>query len=277
MERRRRVFASLGAVAGAALLAAGCGDSATAPGGNGRVSLSLTSGVDGGSSQSVSAARATSSFDLQQTDGQGNELVLDSVKVVLREIELKRQVDDDCPDDDGAEDADDDACEEFEAGIRLLDLPLDGGVEQVVTIDAPADTYDELEFEIHKPDDEDPEGQAFIDDNPAFADASIRAWGTFNGEPFSFREDLNEDQEVTLDPPLVVEEGAGPVNVTLELDVRTWFTQDGTAGGVLVDPSTAGEDDAGGNEDLVEQNIENSIEAFEDDDEDGEDDDGDDG
>jgi hypothetical protein len=268
MEKMSRALASLTAIAGAALLAAACGDSATGPGSGGQVSLSLTTGAEGGTSPSVSASRVGPTLSVTQNDGQGNELVMDSVKVVLREIELKRQADDDCPDDGQS---DDDACEEFEAGIRLFELPLDGNVEQVVTVDAPADTYDELEFEIHKPDDDDPEGQAFIDENPAFADVSIRVVGTFNGDPFTFTQDLNEEQEVVLDPPLVVEEGADPVNVTLELDVRTWFTRDGE----LVDPTTAAE--GGANENLVENNIENSIEAFEDDDSDGEDDDGDDG
>lgn len=269
MKKMSRTLASLAAIAGTALLAAACGDSATGPGSGGQVSLSLTSGADGGTSQSVSASRVGPALSVTQNDGEGNELVMDSVKVVLREIELERQMDDDCPDDGQT---DDDACEEFDAGIRLFELPLDGSVEQVVTVDAPADTYDELEFEIHKPDDEDPEGQAFIDENPAFADVSIRVVGTFNGDPFTFTQDLNEEQEVVLDPPLVVEEGADPVNVTLELDVRTWFTQDGTADGTLVDPTTAAE--GGANENLVEDNIRNSIEAFEDDDSDGQDDDG---
>ncbi len=269
MEKTSRTLASIATVAGAALLAAACGDSATGPGSGGQVSLSLTSGGDGGGGQSVSASRVGPALSVSQSDGAGNELVMDSVKVVLREIELKRQTHDDCPDDGQS---DDDACEQFEAGIRLLELPLDGGVEQVVTVDAPADTYDELEFEIHKPDDDDPEGRDFIDENPAFADVSIRVVGTYNGDPFTFTQDLNEDQEVVLDPPLVVEEGADPVNVTLELDVRTWFTEDGTTGGALVDPTTAA--DGGANENLVEQNIESSIEAFEDDDLDGRDDDG---
>lgn len=208
---------------------------------------------------------------MEQTDGQGNTLVIDSVQVVLREVELER-LNDECPDDaDGSGETgsgeDDDACEDFEAGIRLLDLPMDGSVRQVVSIQAPADTYDELEFEIHKPDDDEPEGQQFIQEHPNFEDVRIRVKGIYNGDPFLFLQDLNEEQGRELVPPLEVTAGT-TVNVTLQLDVRTWFA---AGDGSLVDPVTANE--GGENENLVEENIENSIEAFEDDDEDGDDDD----
>lgn len=263
LHATRTIFA----VTAAAALAAACGDSATGPGSGGQVSLSLAAGGTG-STQSARRAVPGPSLDVTQTDGQGNELVLDSVKVVLREIELKRQVDD-CPDDgSGDSGSDDDACEEFSTDIRLFDVPLDGSVEQVLTVQAPVDTYDELEFEVHKPDDDDQQGRQFIEDNPAFADVSIRAVGTFNGEPFVYETDLNEDQEVQLDPPLVVEEGGDPVNVTLRLDVSTWFVD---SSGALVDPREADLDSGNSAaQDLVEANIESSIEVFEDDDGDGE-------
>jgi hypothetical protein len=52
------------------------------------------------------------------------------------------------------------------------------------------------------------------------------------------------------------------------MDIGTWFLGEG---GMLIDPRTANE--SGENEGLVEDNIKQSIEAFEDDDEDGEHDD----
>ncbi len=70
--------------------------------------------------------------------------------------------------------------------------------------------------------------------------------------------------------PLVVEEGAQPTNVTLLIDVTTWFV---ALDGSLIDPRTAG--NGGPNEGLVEDNIRASIDGFEDEDEDGEDDDDD--
>jgi len=96
---------------------------------------------------------------------------------------------------------------------------------------------------------------------------SIRVEGTFDGETFVYLTDLNEDQEYALVPPLEVTESTGPVNLTLSIDVTTWFV---TSGGSLIDPTSANK--GGANENLVEDNIEGSIEIFEDDDRDGDDD-----
>ena len=199
----------------------------------------------------------------------GNDtLIIRSVDVVLREIELKRveELEENCPDSVAD---DDDACEEVSVGIQLVGLPLGNQTERVISVNLPAGLYDELEFEIHKPDQL--RDAAFIAANPAFANASIRVTGTLSRagtrSDFVFTSDLNEDQEVELDPPLDVA-ADGAVNVTIRLDVGTWFL---SGGGGLVDPATANK--GGPNENLVRDNIERSIEAFHDDDHDGLDDD----
>lgn len=273
------------AIATAALLAvgtsvlAGCGeDAATGPrAGSGSVTLSLAAAPDPGSSASVqtSAPRALSpAVSVTRTDGQGNELVLDSLQLVLEEVELKRAFVDSCPDD--SDTGTDDECEEFETDIRLFRVPLDGGIEETVTIQVPADTYDELEFEIDDPDDDEADDRQFMEENPTFAEISVRALGSYTpagGQTadFVFAADIDAEQEVPLSPPLEVAEGES-VNVTLRVDWPRWFTDDGTSSGTLVDPATA--NDGGPNEDLVEENIQNSFDVFEDDDRDGEDDDG---
>ncbi|MDT8437122.1 MAG: hypothetical protein RRA92_10265 [Gemmatimonadota bacterium] len=207
-------------------------------------------------------------FDVVIGDG-ASELVLTRVAMVLREIELEQQFDDDCDDRISGFD---DECEEFNSGPRILELPLDGSVEQVLAIDGvPADTYDEIEFDIHKPEDDTAEDIAFLQQNPDFRRVSIRVEGTWNGEPFVYLTDLNEEQEMPLVPPLVVTEGGSPVNVTFRVDLDGWFR---ALDGSLVDPRTANE--GGANESLVEENIERSIDLFEDDDRDGDDDSSDD-
>ena len=231
-------------------------DSNTEPAGSGGVSFSTVA-----TPAALPAGAAVGAGELTQTDGE-HTLVITRVAVVLREIELERVEDNDCP--DGVEEDD---CEEFEVGPTLLEMGLEGTVEQVVAIQAPAGSYDELEFDIHKPEDDTPEDLAFIAANPDFERVSIRVEGTFDGEDFLFLQDLNEEQELDLSPPLEVAEGAATTNVTLQLDVTTWFVR---SDGSLIDPGTANK--GGPNESLVEQNIENSIEAFEDDDHDGDDD-----
>lgn len=232
--------------------------------------------ADGGSNVGLAfSSRSIGAAALQAGDStvvvRGNDtLVIKSVELVLREIELKRVEElTGCPDssDDGH---DDDACEEFSVGLQLVSLPLGNGTDKTVTVNLPAGIYDELEFEIHKPDQI--RDAAFIAANPAFAGVSIRVTGTFSQggtlSDFVYTTDLNSEQEIELSPPLDVA-ADGAVNVTIRMDVATWFLNG--AGSGLVSPATA--NDGGANENLVRDNIERSIEAFHDDDSDGLDDD----
>lgn len=262
MTFHRHTFAAL-ALAGITTLA-GCDSGPLAPGEKtpgeadpaateGNVTISLAGPAAGSAAGGIRAVGS-----LVQARG-GDELVLDSVQVVLREIELKRVEDDDCDDDLASDD-----CEKVEAGPRLLHVPLEGSVDHVVTVSVPAGSYDELEFEIHKPDDDDAEDRAFLQEHPTFEDVSVRVKGSFNGESFVFVQDLNEDQERDLVPAMVVGDDGAEVSLTLRLAVDGWFVR---PDGSLVDPVTAAK--GGVDEDLVEENIERSIEVFEDADRDG--------
>ena len=225
------------------------------------VSLSVSAGgsalTAGGGSDLPAHLRAAS--DLIQ-DANGDTLVLTRVALVVRKVELKRQFVPGCPIDGPGVDG----CHEFQAGPFLLDLPTDGDLSTIVTIDVPPGTYDELEFEIHKPDDDTPIDQAFLNAHPDFEDVSIRVEGWYNGAWFVFTQDMNESQEIDLLPRLVVGDSPASTNVTLSLDVSAWFV---SGSGELVDPRTANK--GGDNEKLVEDNIERSIDAFEDRDRDG--------
>jgi len=220
------------------------------------VSLSISAGtnVAVAGDRGRTPPRLATARDLIQQVGQ-DTLVLTAVSVVLRKVELKRQYVPGCPVDGPGVDG----CHEFQAGPFMLRLPVNGELNSIVTIDVPPGTYDEVEFEIHKPDDDTPIDQAFLDAHPDFDDVSIRVEGWFNGDWFVFTQDLNEKQEVDLDPQLVVDESPMETNLTLSLDVSTWFVD---SSGGLLDPRSANK--GGENEKLVEDNIEQSIDAFED-------------
>lgn len=239
------------------LAAAGC-EGSTGPEDDRRVTLSVV--VPSAGSTSAVGRTGGSLLSLAQDDGV-HSLVMDRVAVVVREVELKRVSDDDC---DALVGADHDACEAFEAGPILLEVPLDGSVAQIMASDVPPDAYDELEFEIHKPEDDTPEDLRFLQQYPDFKGVSIRVEGTFDGERFVFLQDLNQERELDLVPPLVVEIGSGTLNLTLALDLSSWFLDPTFS---LVDPRTANK--GGTNEDLVEENINNSIRAFADTNRDG--------
>jgi len=199
---------------------------------------------------------------VEYTDGT-NILVIDSVLMVVKEVELKRaEFSSQC---DGS--ATEDECEELESGPYLLDLPLSAGATSVVTVDVLPGTYDEVEFKIHKPEDDD-SNAAFLAAHPDFNGVSIRVTGTWNGAPFTYETDHGAEQEIELNPPLVVGT-AGTADFTLFVDIGTWFR---TGGGMLIDPSSANK--GGPNESVVTTNIERSFEAFEDENHDGHDDHG---
>jgi hypothetical protein len=233
---------------------AACSDG-TGPSGNdiGRVRLSITTGARPGAAPSLAAAET-------YTLG-GTTLVLTRVQLVLKEIELKRAEESaTCEDDSALGDSDD--CEEFEVGPVLLDLPLNGTIAQVVAIDADTGTFRELEFEIHKPED-DGRDQAFLARYPDFRRVSIRVEGTWNGVPFVYTTDLSAEQELELVPPLQVT-AAGSTEVTLRVDLRGWFLNAGAT--AFVNPATANQGQPA--EGLVKENIKRSFEAYENDDDD---------
>lgn len=243
-------------LAGFGLLASACSDG-TGPG-NGMAQATL-SFITRAAPAPTAMATLNALQDETLLDGQ-NTLVITSAEVVLREIELK-QIDASC---DQA--VNDDDCEEFEVGPVLLDLPLDGQVDQALAIDVPPGTYRELEFEIHKVT-SDEEDAAFRAVHPDMEGVSIRVMGTYNGNAFIYTTDLDVEQEFDFTEPLVVDENTTSINVTVLLDVDAWF-RDGA--GTLVDPATGNKGEA--NEGLIKENIKQSTEAFEDHDHDGDDD-----
>ena len=233
----------------------------SAPGGSGQISFNVATQAMG----SVAAGPAAVADTL--VDGGGNELVLTRIELVLRDIEFKRQNHDDCD----SLTADDDGCEEFEAGPILVNLPIGAGAAHELSIAVDSGTFDELELKVHKPEDDgDARDAAFLAAHPDFKDVSIRVTGTFNGAAFTFVSDLNADQELALSPPLTVSTQSD-VAVTLMVDVSRWFL----SGAQLIDPALALK--GGSLENLVKNNIEASFDAFNDDDGDGHDDSGPDG
>jgi hypothetical protein len=187
-----------------------------------------------------------------------DSLILTSVQVVLREIELKQAETADC--DVEPEPA---GCEEIEVGPVLVDLPLTSGADSTFAIEVPAGTYSRIDFEVHKVSGGDPTDAAFLQAHPTFDGLSIRAQGTFNGQAFTFETDLDVEQELNLAVPMVVDETTA-TNLTVRVDVSTWFR---SPGGALIDPATA--NTGGQNESDVKENIKDSFKAFEDEDRDG--------
>jgi hypothetical protein len=260
---RRPVAGS--AIAAAAVLAttvlAACGDSVGVST-SGQVNMSAATRP--ASSTAASGASAAAVVPpLTLTDGT-NTLTITDVQLVLREIELRGADQSTC--DSSGEGHD--SCEKLELGPILLDLPLGAGATHVFSADVAAGTYNEIEFEIHKPSDDDASDVAFRQAHPDLDGVSIRVTGSYNGQDFTYTSDLDAEQEIELSPPLVVG-STGSADLTLMVDLDRWF-RDGA--GLLVDPTTALSGQV--NATLVTDNIRATLRAFEDENHDGSDDHG---
>jgi hypothetical protein len=250
----------------AAFTLAACSDNTA-----GRLSLAVTSrpaNAPPASSplQSLGAPTVSTAGDSSVIAMGNDTIIVRSIELVLREIELKRVEVVEC---DSVPDNDD--CEEFEVGPVLVSVPLGGvATETMVSILAPAGLYNRLEFEIHKPESSD--DAAFIAAHPDFNGVSIRVTGTYSQagtrSDFVYTSDLGAEQEVFIDPPLTVADGVA-TNVTLRVDIGSWFLNAG--GTALVNPATANKGQP--NESVVKDRIQASLDAFHDDDHDGHDDD----
>ena len=194
----------------------------------------------------------------------GHTLVLSKIELVLRDIKFKRvEGGADCDDLEAAGNAKDD-CERFVTGPMLLDLPLGGAPERVVSVEVDSGTYRQVEFRIHKPEDENGDA-SFLAAHPDLKKISVRVTGQYDGNGFVYISDLSAKQRNDLTPPLVVGSKAA-TDVTLKVDVATWFA----AGGSLIDPATALKGQP--NDNVVRDNIRRSFHWFEDKDHDGKDD-----
>lgn len=220
-------------------------------------------------SLSFSTAPAAAASATGTAAAVADELVITSAQVVMSEIELElggASCADSSSSSSGSGSSDDDDCPEIKSGPVLVSLPLQGAATTALTVAVPAGTYRELELKIDAVESGDRGGPAFLTANPAFRGVSVRIEGTFQGQPFVYTSDIDEELELHFNPPLVVDGSNN--NVTVSIDIAAWFRR---IDGSVIDPRTATR--GGVNESQVEENIKRSIRAFEDDDRDGHSDD----
>jgi len=178
----------------------------------------------------------------------GTGINVSRVRVVIRKVELEKA---------GTLEMD-----EVASGPYLLDLQeaaLDAGtVFPVADSSFTPGTYSEIKLEVHKADSTDQGVNASLADMIA-ANASIIVDGTIDGATFQFVSAVNQDQKT--EGNIVLKDGS---NLTLKVDPSGWFTSNGAR----LDPTNEA------NRSQIENNIQNSLKAFQDDNEDGRDDSG---
>ena len=194
-------------------------------------------------SLSVRAGTASTAAVARSALVAGNGIVLTRVRVVISTVELEKA---------GTAEMD-----EVASGPYLLDLKdasLDSGsVSKVLEASVAPGTYSEIKFQVHKPENSEHGANADLADMIA-ANASIIADGTIDGVPFSFTSAVTAEQK--FEGNLVLAEGS---NLTLNVDAASWFI----SSGARLDPRSES------NRSQIENNIQKSFQAFEDNDRDG--------
>jgi hypothetical protein len=218
-----------------ALGLAACGGSGTA-----HVGLGARAGT------AASTAAAAPNQRAQPLDLK-NGIIVTRLRVVLSEVKLETGP--------GSGDV------ELKTAPLLIDLlqpDLESGTPREVDLaDVQAATYRELKFKIHKPALSDP-GVSL--DNGLFwmasENASVIVDGTIDAKPFTFKSAVDAQQELEGSFAL----GDGSHYVTLNFDPSGWF---GGSGAARLDPNVES------NRSQIENYIQHSFEAFQDDDHDG--------
>ena len=143
----------------------------------------------------------------------------------------------------------------------IQDLMAGSNLYEIGTAQVPFGSY---KRSIIKIDDLDSEEGTVYTQNPDLQNRSIFISGFLNNDPnlaFEFTSDLNEEQEREFNPPLILDENSPSTSIVLTIDIDAWF-MDGN--GTPLDPSSPSD------KSIIEDNIKNSIDVFEDEDDDGE-------
>ena len=162
-------------------------------------------------------------------------LVLDTVKILLKDIKLNVASSNDSTN--------------FKTGPYVLYLNLNSSINIIGSAYIPVGTYDKVQFEVHKlNDNETPPDPEFADANGRY---SVIVKGTYNGVHFNFKSDKSAKQKLNFPNALVVSEN-GTSNITLKVTPFCWFI-DGSNG--FMDPNLTG------NHDKIDKNIKENIKA----------------
>ncbi|MDX1670742.1 MAG: hypothetical protein R3211_00270 [Balneolaceae bacterium] len=200
---------------------------------------------------SLSATSTTGTQPKAPSSIQSGHVTITAAKFLLKEIEFSSDLNDDGLPDDSLD---------FETDMVVVNLSLDGTLNEIIVKEIPPRRYDEVEFEIHKPEDfETPPDPDFKEGTSGDQRFSVIIEGTFNQQSFTYKSRVNMSQEHEFATPLLVEEGQ-EVNVTLLVDISQWFVD---ANGNDLDPTDPN------NASEIDESIERSVELFEDNDEDG--------
>lgn len=198
-------------------------------------------GCDSADTDGPAPARVT--FRALAASSKASAISVNEVKLLVRELEFDRA-------DDDSEEG-----EDFEVENFVVNLALDGTTTTVLEGEIPDGTYDEVEFEVHRPDATEaiPDAE-FRDGESGDERYSVIVRGTSDGNPFELKIRRSFEQEVEFAEPIVVDGTTDLIGIAIEVDVSSWFVDEV---GAELNPLEAADLPA------IESAIERSFDSFE--------------
>lgn len=230
----------------------------------------FTTGCDS-NSPTTETAQLSLSFKLASGLAKTSAAIeITEAKILVRELEFELVGDDadDGLDSDSTkldieDDEIDDRDDEFKTGMFVVNLDPASTVTNIVQGDIPYGTYDEIEFDIHKPEDTEaiPDDE-FRDGSSGNERYSVILRGSKDGQPFELKISESMEQEIEMNTPLVIDEFTTDASVDITVDVNSWFVGEN---GVELDPTSPDDFPA------IVNAIKNSFEGYESPDDDDDD------
>jgi hypothetical protein len=172
-------------------------------------------------------------------------LVLDTVKILLRDIKLGFEKD---PNNWGSSTGDDQEIN-VKVGPFVVYLNLAGVATNFAVSTIPEGTYNKIKFKIHQVEpNEPPIDPEFKEGDNNSLRYSVIVKGIFNSQSFIYKSRKPAHQKLMLDTPIVVEPNT-ITDLTITVDPSTWFMKDG----VYLDPNDPA------NENDIDNNIKDSF------------------
>jgi hypothetical protein len=174
----------------------GCDDSSTEANNDTNPSASLSFVVGDGSS---SLSKAMS-----------GHVTVESAKILLRTIQFHSVNDDDSS--------------EYKTEAVIVDLDLTGGLNTLEVNEIAPGQYNKVSFRLHKPDSSD-----IVDDTDFFEGDggnerySVVVAGLHGTTAFTYKSRSTAKQRIVFDSALVITDTTSSANVTLAVDVDSWF------------------------------------------------------
>lgn len=192
--------------------------------------------------ENISVALA---FDKGLNKTGSDPIVLDSVKILLKDIKFRQAVGD---------------SSNVKVGPMVVHLNLNGVPTEFAAGLVIAGNYSKIKFRLHKPEESDvildPE---FIAGSSGDLRYSVIVKGRFNGVPFIYKSSKTATQEVNFKNSINITDDVKTF-VTLSVDVNSWFYKDT----LVLDPNNIS------NKNDIDNNIKDSFKkAFRDNNKDG--------